>query len=100
MATFSPLIAGKLAPLPVASQQSFTYMSLMCGVLLVLGGTLAYLLFGRQEADLFLKKLNRGILLALFVDGLLAVGYMPHNPFAWVILVLSTLLLLVGWMVR
>lgn len=33
-------------------------------------------------------------------DGLLAVGYMPHNPFAWVILVLSTLLLLVGWMVR
>lgn len=37
-ATFTPLIADKLALLPAGAQGAFTYFSLMCGALLVLGG--------------------------------------------------------------
>ena len=38
IATFTPVIAGKLEPLAETGQRAFIYMSLMCGALLVLGG--------------------------------------------------------------
>ena len=37
-ATFSPMIAGKLAPLSEGMQRACIYFSLMCGAMLILGG--------------------------------------------------------------
>ena len=47
VATFTPLIASKLAILPDSAQGAFTYFSLMCGALLVLGGVVTFTLSGR-----------------------------------------------------
>ncbi|MCQ2237727.1 MAG: hypothetical protein MJZ73_00640 [Bacteroidaceae bacterium] len=82
IATFTPMIADKLAMLPEGTQGAFTYFSLMCGALLVLGGGVLYSLSGKTAEYPFVRT---PFLLALVIsclDGLLAVYFMPHNPFA------------------
>ena len=95
-ATFSPLIADKLALLPDGAQDAFLYFSLMCGALLVLGGGVTYFLSGKIAEYDFVRKPYILALSILNVDGILAVFYMPHNPFAWVIFSLTICLMLVN----
>lgn len=92
-ATFSPVIAGKLTPLNEAGQRAFTYMSLMCGALLVLGGTLSVMFVGRMAEHQFLRKPYLFIKTILLIDGFLATACMPHNPCVWVICILSVFLM-------
>ena len=88
-ATFTPVIAGKLAPLDASAQTAFLYMSLMCGALLILGGFLAFSLACKVREYSFLRKPFLFTLILLAVDGILAAYCMPHNPCAWAILVLT-----------
>lgn len=83
VATFSPLIVGKLALLPESAQDAFTYFSLMCGALLVLGGGVTYSLSGKIAEYAFVRVPYILALAILCIDGVLAVCFMPHNPFAW-----------------
>lgn len=95
-ATFTPVIAGKLSPLSIPSQNSFTYMSLMCGALLVLGGSVVRKLSGlvKEHNELHLVFLMTIWFLA--IDGILATVFMPVNPCAWIILCLSIPLLVIN----
>lgn len=95
-ATFSPVIAGKLTPLAESAQQAFIYMSLMCGAMLVICGVVAFMLAGKVEEYDFLRKPYMIILSALVVDGCLAAYCMPHNPCAWIILILALPLLAIN----
>lgn len=97
-ATFSPVIAGKLLPLPESVQQAFIYMSLMCGVMLVVCGTVAFLLSSKVKEFEFLRKPYFVVLIALLIDGILAAYCMPHNPCAWIILILALLLIVINVM--
>lgn len=89
IATFTSRIANLLAPLSEGAQNSFTYMSLMCGALLVLGGTLVFMLAEKLSNHPFLLTPFLHILMILAIDGILAVIFMPHNPFAWIIFCLT-----------
>ena len=84
-ATFTPLIADKLALLPDSTQDAFTYFSLMCGALLILGGGVTYTLSGKIREYAFAQKPYILALAILNIDGILAVCYMQGNPFAWII---------------
>ena len=95
VATFTPLISGGLEVLPQARQNAMIYMSLMCGVLLIVCGLLVSLLHNRVKEHSFLRLPYRIILVALVVDGITAVGFMSHNPFAWVVFVLIICLAIV-----
>lgn len=88
-ATFTPLIADKLALLPDSAQDAFTYFSLMCGTLLVLGGGIIFTLSGKIKEHAFAQKPYMLALAILNADGILAVCYMHHNPCAWIILALT-----------
>lgn len=92
ISTFTPLIADKLAPLSERSQQAFTYFSLMCGALLMVGGAITYLLSDKVTEYPFIRKPYQLGILTLAADGILAAYFMPHNPFAWMIFVLTLLL--------
>lgn len=88
-ATFTPLIADKLAMLPEGSQDAFKYFSLMCGALLILGEGVTLALSDKVTEYPFVRKLYILAITILNVDGVLAVCYMPHNPFAWIIFALA-----------
>ncbi len=88
-ATFSPLIAGKLVMLPEGAQGAFTYFSLMCGTLLVLGGSVAFSLSGKMADYPFIRKPYIMTIAVLSVAGILAVCFMSRNPFAWIIFALT-----------
>lgn len=92
-ATFTPIIFDKLSPLNEAMRQACIYFSLMCGALLILGGSITHMLCGKAKDYRFLRKPLLLIYGTLSVDGILAVCLMPHNPCAWVILVLTIPLL-------
>jgi len=93
IATFTPVIAGKLEPLNESGRLAFTYMSLMCGMMLVLGGSVVSMLADRVKEYKFLRRPYIFTILLLAIDGILAACMMPHNPCAWVILVLALPLL-------
>lgn len=93
-ATFTPMIADSLALLPEGANNAFTYFSLMCGALLVLGGYVLFSLSGKVKDYPFVRKPYVFTLAILVLDGVLAVSFMPHNQFAWVILALSLVSLL------
>ena len=88
IATFTPLIGGGLEVLTQAKQNAMTYMSLMCGALLIVCGWLAALLHDKVREYTFLRTPFRIIIAALAIDGIAAVAYMNHNPFAWVVFLL------------
>ena len=94
-ATFSPMIVDKLAPLSEGMQRACIYFSLMCGAMLILGGSIVHMLCGNAKEHRFLRTPLLLTYIILVVDGILAVCFMPHNPCAWVIFVLSILLLVV-----
>ena len=87
-ATFTPLINGGLEVLSPAKQQAMTYMSLMCGMLLIVCGLLVAMLHSKVKEHPFLRRPYIVIYGALSVDGIAAVAYMPHNPIAWMVLTL------------
>lgn len=95
-ATFTPLIAGKLALLSKGAQDAFIYFSLMCGALLVLGGSITFSLADKVAEYHFVRKPYLLTLTFMNADGILAVCFMPHNPFAWTIFVLTMGLLFVN----
>lgn len=95
-ATFSPVIAGKLAALDAGAQTAFLYMSLMCGAMLILGGFTTFTLANKVSEFAFLRKPFLFTLVLLAVDGILAACCMPHNPCAWAILVLTVPLLAIN----
>lgn len=84
-ATFTPLIADKLALLPDGAQDAFTY----CGALLILGGGVTFSLSGKIAEYNFVQKPYMLVLAILNIDGILAVCYMQGNPFAWIIFALT-----------
>ena len=96
VATFTPLIIDKLALLPDSAQDAFTYFSLMCGALFVLGGGVAYTLSGKIAEHEFVRKPYMLALAILNADGVLAVCYMRHNPCAWIIFALTMGLMIVN----
>jgi hypothetical protein len=63
--------------------------------MLILGGSIVHMLCGKAKEHPFLHTPLLLIYSMLVVDGFLAVCFMPHNPCAWVIFVLSILLLVV-----
>ena len=87
-ATFTPLINGGLEVLSSAKQQAMTYMSLMCGMLLIVCGSLVAILHNKVKEHPFLRRPYMFIYGALSIDGISAVAFMPHNPFAWLVLIL------------
>ena len=87
-ATFTPLINGGLEVLSSAKQQAMTYMSLMCGMLLIVCGSLVAILHNKVKEHPFLRRPFNLIYGALSIDGISAVAFMPHNPFAWLVLIL------------
>lgn len=88
-ATFSPLISGKLVHLEVGTYHAMIYMSLMCGLLLVvLGGYIAWAI-DKVTNNPILKPTLQVSSVLLLIDGIAAVCFMPHNPFAWTICVLN-----------
>lgn len=88
-ATFTPLIAGNLALLSGGAQGAFTYFSLACGALLIMGGSVTYMLSELMKQCPSVRKPYVLVLIILVMDGVLAVVYMPHNPFAWMIFALT-----------
>jgi len=93
IATFTPVIAGKLEPLNESGRLAFTYMSLMCGMMLVLGGSVVSMLADRVKEYKFLRRPYIFIILLIAIDGIMAACMMPHNPCAWIIFVLAIPLL-------
>ena len=92
--TFTPVIAGKLESLNESSRLAFTYMSLMCGALLILGGSIVCILDDKVQVHKFLRRPYILTILMLAIDGVLAFVMMPHNPCAWIIMVLAVTLLI------
>ena len=75
---------------------AMVYMSLMCGLLLVvLGGYLRWSI-GKVEAMPMLKPIITITTLLLLVDGVSAAAFMPHNPFAWTIAILCVAAFVTG----
>lgn len=95
VATFTPVISAKLAPLAEGMRGSVIYFSLMCGALLILGGLLTAMLASKLRDYPFLRKPYLLTIVVMALDGGLAVCQMPHNPCAWIILALSLPLLAV-----
>lgn len=95
-ATFTPIIADKLAMLPSETQDAFTYFSLMCGALLILGGSITFTLSEKIAEYTFIRRPYILALAILNIDGVLAICYMRHNPCAWIIFALTMCLLFVN----
>jgi len=89
IATFTPLIDGKLKPLEQGMHQAAIYFSLMCGMLLVLGGSVISMLANNVKEYPNLRRLRILASIILAIDGILAAYFMPHNPSAWIVLVLT-----------
>ena len=60
-ATFTPLINGGLEVLSPAKRQAMTYMSLMCGILLIVCGLLIAMLHVEVKEHPFLQIIHRGL---------------------------------------
>lgn len=97
VATFTPLIANKLSMLEESAQGAFVYFSLMCGALLLVGGLVCFMIADKVSEYQFLRKPYSLLLSSIAIDGILAVCYMPHNPFAWTVFVLAVALTVAGF---
>ncbi len=89
IATFTPLIKTGLECLSLGALDAMVYMSLGCGMFLVLSGVLLFLLLGKVTQFKFLFVPVFLICGFLLVNGVLAVVYMLNNPFAWMVFALS-----------
>lgn len=88
VATFTPLITEGLACLDQMNLKAMTYMSLMCGTSLILSGALLLAMLKKTAPinQFRVPILIVGVFLA--INGILAVVYMPENPFALLALIL------------
>lgn len=88
VATFTPLITEGLACLDQINLKAMTYMSLMCGTSLILSGALLLAMLKKTAPinQFRVPILIVGVFLA--INGILAVVYMPENPFALLALIL------------
>ena len=102
--TFTPLVREGLGCLSADSLSAMTYMSLMCGASLILGGWLLIILFGRWVRFPFLGLPILIISIFLCINGLLSVFYMADNLFAWLNFVLGLMMFVVvielNWRLR
>lgn len=89
-ATFSPLIGGKLSGLDAGTYRAMIYMSLMCGLLLVTLGAFLWYSLGKLAECALLRLPIQVAAVLLLINGVAAVSFMPHNPFAWTVGVLCT----------
>ena len=97
VATFTPLISNKLSMLEDSAQGTFVYFSLMCGAFLLVGGLVCFMLADKVSEYPFLRKPYSVLLSSVAIDGILAVCYMPRNPFAWAISVLAVAMAVTGF---
>ena len=81
VATFTPLINGGLELLSPAKQQAMIYMSLMCGMLLIVCGLLIAMLHKKVKEHPFLRRPYMLIYGALSVDGIAAVAFVGLREF-------------------
>lgn len=88
VATFTPLITGGLESVSEVQVKALTYMSLICGASLILSGLLLFLLLPFRAEHKSIKNATNIIGIFLLAAGILAVVYMPYNPFAWITLIL------------
>ncbi|MCQ2976087.1 MAG: hypothetical protein MJ211_14895 [Bacteroidales bacterium] len=96
IATYTPVIAGKLTTLDSSVQHAFLYMSLMCGALLILGGIVTKFLNKYVDEYKFLKSPLIITLVVLAIDGILAPCFMPKNPCSWAVFLLTLPMLLIN----
>jgi hypothetical protein len=88
-ATFTPLIQAPFAALDADGLKAATFMSFLCGGFFILSGWLALMLLSKANAYRFLTRPLLVIAVFDAVGGVLAASYMLHNPFAWIILILT-----------
>lgn len=91
IATFTPLISGGVDEGKI---NALMYMSLMCGTSLILCSVLILLLLSRMKDDKTLIAPIRLIGLFLAFAGVLAIYFMPYNPFAWATFVICSIICL------
>lgn len=74
----------KLAGLDPATVSEALYSNLICGISLFAGGLLLAIMFPKAEKHPVLA--GPILILGIFVcvGGVAAVGFMPHNPFTWI----------------
>lgn len=87
--TFTPVIAGKLEPLGETAQRAFVYMSLMCGAMLVMGGSVVCMLADKRNEHWWVERPYWLCVWLTVINGLLAVCCMPHNPCAYIVMCLA-----------
>ena len=91
IATFTPLIQSGLECLPRQEHNAVLYFSLICGISLILSGLLFFLLITKIKQYPFLLPCLAIIAAFVFIDGILAVSFMPAMPSAWIVLVLGAI---------
>lgn len=95
-ATFTPLIQNGLECLSEESLKAMTYMSLMCGTFLMLGGLTLIVLLRKIIQYPFLNTPILIISTFLYIGGILSVIYMFANPFAWIVFVLNIIMFVIA----
>lgn len=95
-ATFTPLIQNGLECLSEDSLKAMTYMSLMCGTFLMLGGLTLIILLRKIIQYPFLNSPVFIISTFLYIGGILSVIYMFDNPFAWIVFVLNIIMFVIA----
>ncbi len=98
IATFTPVIQGGLTCLASSDFKAVVYISLICGTSLILCGLLLILLFKKVEQFSFLVLHILVIGTFLAINGILAVVSVIENPFGWIALLLS--LIMVGIIIK
>lgn len=98
--TFHHVITEGFQGLDAVWQRTFTYFSLGCGGLLLICGLLLLMLLRRVGRHAFLTNPLVAIAVFATVNGVLAVWFMPGNPFAWVVSVLGIGLFLTATGIR
>lgn len=93
IATFTPIISRQLSVMDEGGQNAFTYMSLMCGMLLIFGGIVSLLLAPHTHRHPVCRQAFLVAVFVLAIAGILAISYMPSNPFAWIVFIITTPLL-------
>lgn len=97
VATFTPLIQDGLECLSERNLSAVIYFSLICGLFLIICGLLLFVLFGKLFQILYLFLPVFIITVFAIACGILSVVFMADNPFAWIVLILtSTELILVS----
>lgn len=93
--TFTPLVRDGFECLALDNLRLLTYMSLMCGTALIVSGLVLFALLDKFEnyPILGLPILFAGGFACL--SGILSVIYMTYSPFAWLYLLLGSVVFII-----